>query len=386
MSTRDLFLTGGTGYLGSYVVTNLLRDPSVGSLHLLTRAKDDREGVEKLWRALQLHVDADAFYEMLPRIELVTGDLCAPNLGLDEAARARLAERCDTVLHIAASLNRKSSKACFNANLRGSLSVIQLAREIAEKRGGLFRYGFVSTTAVSGKREHQVVTEDESIDWDRSDYDPYGRTKKFVEHMTHELLPDVPKVILRPPTVMGDSRFPQTTQFDMVRITCAMFDLPAVPVHPDTRLDFVPADFVGEAIARLIVKPELRWDTYHLSSGTGAAVARDVHAALQEEGIHAPRMMPGLLPFFETVSSQLAGAPRGKVSLFASLVKVFLPYFTNDVVFDNARVVEELDLRPTPFMDYFPATYRWAKSVRFSYPHRPLPPSLAARHTPRAAE
>ena len=120
-----------------------------------------------------------------------------------------LRERCDSVLHVAASLNRKSSKACFNANLRGSLSVIKLVRSIAEARGDLRRFGVVSTTAVCGKRQHEVVTEDESIDWSRSDYDPYARTKKFAEHMVGELLDDLPTVIFRPPTVMGDSRFPE---------------------------------------------------------------------------------------------------------------------------------------------------------------------------------
>ena len=34
-----------------------------------------------------------------------------------------------------------------------------------------------------------VVYEDSAIDWSRSDYDPYARTKKFAEHMLHELLP-----------------------------------------------------------------------------------------------------------------------------------------------------------------------------------------------------
>ena len=44
--------------------------------------------------------------------------------------------------------------------------------------------------AVAGKRSNEVVTEDRSIEWDRSDYDPYARTKKFCEHMMRELLPD----------------------------------------------------------------------------------------------------------------------------------------------------------------------------------------------------
>lgn len=376
---KRLFLTGGTGYLGSYVVHRLLQDPSVDRLLLLSRARGREQAVQKLWRALQLHVDADEFHALLPRVELLEGDLTAPGLGLSERDRARVADECGAVLHIAASLNRKSSKACFNANLRGSLSMIQLVREVAEKRGGLDRFGVVSTTAVSGQREHETVTEDESIDWDRSDYDPYARTKKFAEHMVRELLPDVPKVILRPPTVMGDSRFGQTTQFEMVRMTCNLIDAPVVPIHPDTRLDFVPADFVGGAIAELILKPELRWDCYHLSAGEGASRTGDIERRLRDEGIHVPRLMPKLLPAFHGVASGMMSAPRGQISLFGSLLKVFLPYFTNDVVFDNTRVVTELGYGPTPFVDYFPETYRWAKSVGFEYPYRPLPAAPYAR-------
>ena len=67
----------------------------------------------------------------------------------------------------------------------------------------------MSTVAVAGKRSNEVVTEDHSIDWDRSDYDPYARTKKFCEHMIRELLPDIPKTIFRPSIVLGDSRYPR---------------------------------------------------------------------------------------------------------------------------------------------------------------------------------
>src|SRR5213076_1935788 len=103
----------------------------------------------------------------------------------------------DSLIHCAASLNRKSEKQCLNVNLRGTLEVIQLARR-AQNRNGLRRYSHVSTVAVAGKRENEVVTEDASIDWSRSDYDPYARTKKFCEHMANQLLPDVPKTIFRP--------------------------------------------------------------------------------------------------------------------------------------------------------------------------------------------
>jgi nucleoside-diphosphate-sugar epimerase len=97
----------------------------------------------------------------------------------------------DSLIHCAASLNRKSEKQCLNVNLRGTLEVIQLARR-AQNRNGLRRYSHVSTVAVAGKRKNEVVTEDAAIDWSRSDYDPYARTKKFCEHMARRAQDDFP--------------------------------------------------------------------------------------------------------------------------------------------------------------------------------------------------
>ena len=85
----------------------------------------------------------------------------------------------------------------------------KLARA-AHDHHGLRRFSFVSTTAIAGKRNAETLTEDQALEWDRSDYDPYARTKKFCEHMVAELLPDVERTIFRPSTVLGDSRHPRS--------------------------------------------------------------------------------------------------------------------------------------------------------------------------------
>ena len=145
---------------------------------------------------------------------------------------ARLVQTTDSVIHCAASLNRKSEKSCLNVNLRGTLEVIQLAQR-ARDQHGLRRFSHVSTVAVAGQRSNEVVQEDTSIDWERSDYDPYARTKKFCEHMVHQLLPDVPRTIFRPSIVLGDSRRPETNQFDMVRAFVFLAGLPVLPFRAD---------------------------------------------------------------------------------------------------------------------------------------------------------
>ena len=202
-----IFLTGSTGYLGSYLVAGLFTGHA-DRLNLLVRAKSEQEARERLWQSLQLHFDFPQFSNYLnERVRIFRGDLTGERFGLDDDEYHKLVDSTDSILHCAATLNRKSEKQCLNVNLRGSLEVIQLARRV-QNRHGLRRYSHVSTVAVAGKRQNEVVTEDNSIDWARSDYDPYARTKKFCEHMVQQLLPDVPHTIFRPAIVMGDSRRP----------------------------------------------------------------------------------------------------------------------------------------------------------------------------------
>jgi thioester reductase-like protein len=373
----SIFVTGATGYLGGYVVTELLTRTDV-RLSLLVRGRSREEAIEKLWRGLQLHLDARAFWEAVDgRFDVVLGDLTSerPHFGIDDATHARLCAEVDSVLHIAASLNRKSEKACLNTNLRGTLAVIEFARAVRERQGRLRRYSHVSTVAVCGQRSHEVVSEDAAIDWNRSDYDPYGRTKKFCEHMARRLLPDVPITIFRPSIVMGDARRPETTQFDMVRAFCVLADLPLVPIAADARQDIVHADWVGRAIATMHLRERPAHDTYHLSAGTASLPAiRIAEALAAAEGRRVPRFSGRLERPFAELASLMMRAPRSSpVAHVGSLLHVFLPYITYDTVFDNRRIVSELGEAPTPFADYAAPLYRWAKARHFEYPYVPLP-------------
>lgn len=373
-----IFLTGSTGYLGSYLAAGLFtghRD----SLNLLVRAKSEQEARERLWQSLQLHFEFDEFREYLStRVQIFRGDLTNERFGLAEDGYRRLVESSDSLIHCAASLNRKSEKQCLNVNLRGSLEVIQLARRIQDHHG-LRRYSHVSTVAVAGTRQDELVREDESIDWARSDYDPYARTKKFCEHMVHQLLPDVSRTIFRPAIVLGDSRKPETTQFDMVQAFSVLASLPVLPLRPDDRIDIVPADYVGKAIVAIHQKESPGYKTYHLSSGTGSQTYREITDAIaKDSGWRKPMYISSLGSPFSGTVNWLA---RKKTDLGrgASLLKVFWPYLTWNTVFDNSRVVAELGGEaPAKFSTYAYPLLRFSRANRFRYPAKPWPPENAA--------
>lgn len=368
-----VFITGSTGYVGAHVAAILLERHS-DSLNLLVRAKNAHEADLRLWQALQLHLDFPQFHEYLKsRVRVFLGDLTSPRFGLAEEEYRDLAKTTDSVIHCAASLNRKSEKNCLNVNLRGTLEVIQLARRALADHG-LRRFSHVSTVAVAGVRQDEVVREDEAIDWDRSDYDPYARTKKFCEHMVHELLAEVPRTIFRPSIILGDSRHSQTTQFDMVRAFVFLARLPVLPFRPDDRLDIVNVDFVAESVATLHQQEKTAHETYHLSSGEASETYRQLTEALaRAQGKLPPLFAPGFEPPFRAVIELLSNRRDSALGYGTSLMKVFLPYLTFNTVFDNARVVSETGRAPVPFSQYCFPLFEFARKGRFLYPYRPWP-------------
>lgn len=367
-----IFLTGSTGYLGSYLVTGLLRGHR-DALNLLVRAKNQQEARERLWQSLQLHMDFAEFQEQIgARTRVFLGDLTEQEFGLAHDEYQTLVQSTDSVIHCAASLNRKSEKQCLNVNLRGTLEVIQLARRARDEHG-LRRFSHVSTVAVAGTRQDEIVHEDTAIDWTRSDYDPYARTKKFCEHMVHQLLADVPRTIFRPAIVLGDSRRPETTQFDMVQAFSVLASLPVLPLRPTDRIDIVPADYVGKAIVHIHQKDAPAYPRYHLSSGTGSQTYRELTDALAQAGGSRPTYMPSLGgPFSGTVN--WLSHRKNNLARGASLLKVFWPYLVWNTVFDNSRVVEELGGEaPAKFSSYAHPLLKFSRENKFRYPAKPWP-------------
>jgi thioester reductase-like protein len=367
-----IFLTGSTGYIGAHVAANLLRDHGA-ALNVLVRARDVTEAEGRLWQAMQLHLEFPQFYEFLQtRVRVFRGDLTEPGFGLNRDDYDRLVHTTDSVIHCAASLNRKSEKSCLNVNLRGTLEVLTLGRHV-EHYHGLRRFSQVSTVAVAGKRQNEVVSEDRSIDWERSDYDPYARTKKFCEHMMRVLLPETPKTIFRPSIVLGDSRYAETTQFDMVRAFAFLSGLPVLPFRPTDKIDIVNVDFVAEAIATLHQKERPEFDTYHLSSGIGSQSFSEITKALAAaQNKRAPMFVPvAERPFAGSVN--FLANRQGAIGKGASLMKVFMPYLVWNTVFDNRRVTRELGKKPVPFSEYSYPLLKFSRENDFAYRYRPWP-------------
>jgi len=376
-----IFVTGSTGYLGSYLAAGLLTEHR-DKLNLLIRAKTEQEARERLWASLQLHFEFPEFAEYLhTRVRIFRGDLTGERFGLSDDQYHALVDTTDSLIHCAASLNRKSEKQCLNVNLRGTLEVIQLARR-AQNRNGLRRYSHVSTVAVAGKRKNEIITEDASIDWSRSDYDPYARTKKFCEHMGNQLLPDVPKTIFRPAIILGDSRRPETSQFDMVQAFHVLAQMPVLPLRPHDKIDIVPGELCRQSDRDDSSKRSARARhlPFVLRHGIADLPGADQgHCASRWHDSAYVLAVPGETFLQHGQFGSRIAAARRRMALRCSKCSGRILAGTPFSII--RRVVAELGEVPAKFSAYAYPLLKFSRDNKFRYPAKPWPFDASAEKT-----
>ena len=104
---REVLLTGATGFVGRFVLRDLLRMDGGLVVHCLVRAADREHGLQRLRAALE---EAEIWDEAFAaRIRVVPGDIGEPRLGLSQAAFDELARRIDAVHHFAADVSLSAS-------------------------------------------------------------------------------------------------------------------------------------------------------------------------------------------------------------------------------------------------------------------------------------
>lgn len=112
-----VFLTGATGFLGAFVLRDLLRRVErVKKVIVLIRAQDSDKA---LTRIRELSLDREVWDEAWiteGRLEVVLGDLALPQLGLQDSDWSRIAAEADVVLHNGALVSLQSLSFEFRAD------------------------------------------------------------------------------------------------------------------------------------------------------------------------------------------------------------------------------------------------------------------------------
>src|SRR5271170_1345505 len=177
---NQVMLTGGTGFIGPFLMKSLL-EQTRAKIYVLVRSADEEQGKQRLRAAMESMgpCGIDLLEKFEARVIAVCGDLGQPKLGLTQDVWDFLASEIDTVFHNGATVNYLFNYDLMrDANVLGTNEVVRLAFDGRPKE-----FNYVSTTFVFGWAVKSVLNEtDLNEDMELLDFG-YSQSKWVAEQV-----------------------------------------------------------------------------------------------------------------------------------------------------------------------------------------------------------
>jgi nucleoside-diphosphate-sugar epimerase len=425
---KNVLLTGGTGFLGKVVVERLLRcAPEIGCIYLLIRTARER-GAAPVSAATRFETEvltsrvfgalARAHGDRWPafareKIVPIAGDVSQPRLGLGDGDHAALISRVDIIINGAATVT-------FDAPLDEALqhntrSVERVAEFARACRSAVLVH--VSTAYVAGQRTGRIEEaplvcnvssaeveaieevvgdvrrEAEARHWDAREtrgrladegmarakrfgwHDSYTYTKALGEMVLARDRDTVPTAIIRPTIIESSLRDPEPGWLENLNVGDPIWveygrgRMPDFPFGLDAVYDFVPVDFVANALLAVLPRvAESREISYYtVGSGslnplTGAQIYEITYDYFTRHPMYDRRGQPiparrWTFPTHERFREMYAGERRRSThsKRLLYLADLYKTYMSAGFVFDTSntqRLLDDLDEPDRTALDF----------------------------------
>lgn len=286
---RRILLTGGTGFVGSFLAYRLLQEGY--KIFFLARRHKSQSAKKRIDEALGF-IDPSAHFKN--QYEVIEGDITKYNLGIKHSEIKKIQGQIDEVWHLAASISfrEENSDKTYKINVEGTKNVLEFTAEMK-----IHRFQYFSTVFVCGNRLGRVY-EDE-LDCGQKFRNPYERTKFEAEKLIKEWEKKhhLETSIYRLSIVTGDSQSGKTLSFtgyytfmrgfyvlqkriyqrlrknkeyyrkSGISATNGLLIVPArVPCFPQSTINITTIDYVVEMLYRLTNHKESIGKTFHVAN------------------------------------------------------------------------------------------------------------------------
>jgi nucleoside-diphosphate-sugar epimerase len=325
-------LTGATGLVGGELMPLLLADPD-RRVFVLARPGAATD-------ALALN----------GRTTVLTGDLTRPHLGLDESCRQTLTSEVSEIVHCAADTRfGLPLDAARAVNTTATQALLSLARRCRK----LERFAHVSTVYVAGRASGFFPEAPHGHD--KGFYNTYQQSKYEAEQLVVAAMLDIPAIIVRLSSLIGDSRSGRVRQFNYVHQLMKLLPqnvLPIVPGLPSAPIDLIPTDWAIPVLAHVIQTGFRAGSLYQICAGAerSLGVSEMIELTVRAYESHPqgrcwlPIRVPRLVSLdeFEAYVERRRREPDRLMNELLRVLSYFLPHLGVYQAFANRTTLDVL--------------------------------------------
>ena len=299
--SRNVFVTGVTGFVGKVVLEQLIRQKhelGVDTIFVLIRRKRGTSPARRFrYEVMGSHAFSRQEDGWERCVEVVAGELTEPRCGLSEEAFERVTSKTTHMIHCAASVDFHLPIAqAASANITSALNVLNLASKSANLKHMVdVSTAYVTPSDGTGRiheRLSRLPRSAESIyrsivDGTASEKDlmaetghpnTYTYTKCVAEHLLMERRGDVPLSILRPSIISAAWRYPFPGWIDSAAAFAGFVmaigagHMRALNANTNAYLDLIPVDEVSDRAVHLALRADPPQEVdqpaiYHATAG-----------------------------------------------------------------------------------------------------------------------
>jgi len=271
-SSKTIFLTGVTGFLGVHILADLLdKKDKIKKVYCCIRKKDDRTIEQRL--SDQLHFYFGTKYDDIIKdyVECIDSNISEEMLAINSSLLENLKGNIDCVIHAAANVKHYGNYSdSEKANIQGTKHIIDFCKYVDAP------LHYISTMTVSGnyllEQANKDIIFDENTFYEKQSFNDniYTKSKLIAETLVIQAIKEgLNSTIYRVGDLTGryiDGVFQKNIEDNSIYLR--LKSLLEIGLIPDTILDntleFTPVEYAANAISTIIWSTQNQNRIYHI--------------------------------------------------------------------------------------------------------------------------